>query len=595
MLRLIFRRLVVGLLVALTVMTLAFLLTRLSGDLAISIAGPQATQADIDIVRKAYGLDRPLYVQFFAWAGHAMIGDFGQSYFFKDSVANLIGRRLPITLTLGLVGLSLALIVSIPLGILAAVRENSWIDRGVTLFTMVGQAVPSFWLALILMIVLGLRLGLAADLRHRNLAAFRDAAVSCSAFTAIPALTRLTRSGMIEAMASDYIRTARAKGLSRGRIIFRARAAQRRDPGGRRSPPSSSASCWAARSSSKRCLRCMASAISAGRASPRTIFRWCRRWCWCCRRSISASPCSPTSSMHCSIRGCGPDERADCHSGTADRRVSASRALRSGSPIVAAVVVIALIGNDLVPQDPFVQDLGNRLKPPFWMEGSQAAHLLGTDQLGRDYLARLFYGARISLLIGIMTVITSGSIGITLGVLGGFFGGRIDDAVLFTITTRLSIPVVLVALAVVGLRGSGLGLVVATLGLLLWDRFAVVARATTMQIRNLDYVNAARCAGASTPHLLIREILPNIASHLAVVATLEMALAILLEAALSFLGLGVPPPLPSWGLMIAEGKDYMFFSPWVIVVPGAALFILVLGINLVGDGLRNLLGSERLR
>ena len=266
-----------------------------------------------------------------------------------------------------------------------------------------------------------------------------------------------------------------------------------------------------------------------------------------------------------------------------------------GIIIVGTIAVIALIGNQLVPHDPFTQDLGNRLKPPFWMEGTQSGHLLGTDQLGRDYLARLAYGARISLLIGMMTVITSGLIGITLGVLGGFFGGRVDDAVLFAITTRLSIPVVLVALAVVGLMGSGLGLVVATLGLLLWDRFAVVARATTMQIRNLDYVNAARCAGASTSHLLIKEILPNIASHLAVVATLEMALAILLEAALSFLGLGVPPPLPSWGLMIAEGKDYMFFSPWVIMVPGVALFVLVLGINLVGDGLRNLLGSERSR
>ncbi|CAN7682098.1 ABC transporter permease [Bradyrhizobium sp. LjRoot220] len=266
-----------------------------------------------------------------------------------------------------------------------------------------------------------------------------------------------------------------------------------------------------------------------------------------------------------------------------------------GIVIVGIIALAALVGNQLVPYDPFTQDLGNRLKPPFWMEGSQAGHLLGTDQLGRDYLARLVYGARISLLIGIMTVITSGLIGITLGVLGGFFGGRIDDAVLFAITTRLSIPVVLVALAVVGLMGSGLGLVVATLGLLLWDRFAVVARATTMQIRSLDYVNAARCAGASTSHLLINEILPNIASHLAVVATLEMALAILLEAALSFLGLGVPPPLPSWGLMIAEGKDYMFFSPWVIMVPGVALFVLVLGINLVGDGLRNLLGSERSR
>jgi peptide/nickel transport system permease protein len=266
-----------------------------------------------------------------------------------------------------------------------------------------------------------------------------------------------------------------------------------------------------------------------------------------------------------------------------------------GIAIVGAIVMVALVGNYLIPHDPFTQDLGNRLKPPFWMEGTDPGHLLGTDQLGRDYMARLAYGARISLLIGIMTVITSGLIGITLGVLGGFFGGRVDDAVLFAITTRLSIPVVLVALAVVGLMGSGLGLVVATLGLLLWDRFAVVARATTMQIRNLDYVNAARCAGASTPHLLIKEILPNIASHLAVVATLEMALAILLEAALSFLGLGVPPPLPSWGLMIAEGKDYMFFSPWVIMVPGVALFVLVLGINLVGDGLRNLLGAERLR
>ena len=266
-----------------------------------------------------------------------------------------------------------------------------------------------------------------------------------------------------------------------------------------------------------------------------------------------------------------------------------------GIAIVAFIVVVALVGNTFVPHDPFTQDLGNRLKPPFWMEGTQGEHLLGTDQLGRDYLARLAYGARISLLIGIMTVITSGLIGITLGVLGGFFGGRVDDAVLFAITTRLSIPVVLVALAVVGLMGSGLGLVVATLGLLLWDRFAVVARATTMQIRNLDYVNTARCAGASTAHLLIKEILPNIASHLAVVATLEMALAILLEAALSFLGLGVPPPLPSWGLMIAEGKDYMFFSAWVIMIPGVALFVLVLGINLVGDGLRNLLGAERLR
>jgi peptide/nickel transport system permease protein len=220
MLRLIFRRLVVGILVAFTVMTLAFMLTRLSSDLATSIAGPQATQADVEIIRKAYGLDRPLYVQFFAWVGRALVGDFGQSYFFKDSVANLIARRMPITLTLGMVGLSLALIVSIPLGILAAVRENSWMDRAVTVFTMVGQAVPSFWLALILMITLGLKLGLLPISGTGTWQHFVMPGIVL-AFTAIPALTRLTRSGMIEAMASDYIRTARAKGLSRARIIFK--------------------------------------------------------------------------------------------------------------------------------------------------------------------------------------------------------------------------------------------------------------------------------------------------------------------------------------------------------------------------------------
>ena len=220
MLRLILRRLALGILVAFTVMTLAFILTRLSGDLAISIAGPQATQADVEIIRKAYGLDRPLYVQFFAWVGRAAIGDFGQSYFFKESVANLIAQRMPTTLTLGLVGLSLALIISIPLGILAALRENTWINRGVTMFIMVGQAIPSFWLALILMIALGLHLGILPISGTGTWQHFVMPGIVL-AFTAIPALTRLTRSGMIEAMASDYIRTARAKGLSRARIVFR--------------------------------------------------------------------------------------------------------------------------------------------------------------------------------------------------------------------------------------------------------------------------------------------------------------------------------------------------------------------------------------
>jgi peptide/nickel transport system permease protein len=263
-----------------------------------------------------------------------------------------------------------------------------------------------------------------------------------------------------------------------------------------------------------------------------------------------------------------------------------------GAFIVGLAAICALAAPLLVPHDPFAQDLGKRLLVPFWMEGTDPQHLLGTDQLGRDYLARLIYGCRISMMIGITVTIVSGLIGITMGVLGGFLGGRVDDVVLFAITTRLSLPVVLVALAVVGLLGSSMTILMITLGLLLWERFAVVARSTTMQVRNLDFVAAAWCAGCSRFRILTREVLPNIASHLVVVATLEIALAILLEAALSFLGLGVPPPLPSWGLMIAEAKDYMFFSPWVIMIPGVCLFILVLGINLLGDGLRDMFGAR---
>ncbi len=220
MLRFLVRRLVVALLVAATVMTLAFILTRLSGDLAISIAAPNATQADIEAIRKAYGLDWPLVAQFFDWVGRAVTGDLGESYFFKARVAALIGERMPVTLTLGLTGLVIALAISLPLGILGAVRENTALDRAVQLVALLGQAMPSFWLGLILMIVFGLELGWLPISGTDSWDSYIMPGVVL-AFSAIPALTRLTRAGMIQAMASDYIRTARAKGLSRASILLK--------------------------------------------------------------------------------------------------------------------------------------------------------------------------------------------------------------------------------------------------------------------------------------------------------------------------------------------------------------------------------------
>jgi peptide/nickel transport system permease protein len=220
MLQFLLRRLIVALLVAATVMVLAFVLTRLSGDLATSIAGPNATAADIEAIRKAYGLDRPVITQFFDWVGRAVTGDLGDSYFFKTRVASLIGERMPVTLTLGLTGLVIALVVSLPLGILAAVRENTGVDRAVQMVALLGQAMPSFWLGLVLMITFGLHLGWLPISGTGSWENFVMPGVVL-AFSAIPALTRLTRAGMIQAMGSDYIRTARAKGLSRASILLK--------------------------------------------------------------------------------------------------------------------------------------------------------------------------------------------------------------------------------------------------------------------------------------------------------------------------------------------------------------------------------------
>ena len=274
------------------------------------------------------------------------------------------------------------------------------------------------------------------------------------------------------------------------------------------------------------------------------------------------------------------------------QRIIRNRAFTVGGGLLMLILLVALLAPWLSPHDPYAQDLVNRTAPPIWMDKGSWLHPLGTDPLGRDYLSRMLYGARISLLIGASVAVISGLIGTTMGMLAGYFGGRVDTVVTFLINVRLAMPVVLVALAVVALLGGSLEVVILVLGFLLWDRFAVVMRSATQQVRSLDYVAAAQSAGASTKRILLGEILPNVMPHLIVVATLEAASAILLEAALSFLGLGVQPPLPSWGLMISEAKAYMFFSFWLIAIPGTALAVLIFAINLCGDGLHDLLSPE---
>ena len=216
--RFLLRRLVLAILVCLTVLTVAFALTRLSGDVAVAIAGPQATQADVEAIRRSNGLDRPLPEQFAHWAAAAASGDFGRSYLYRTPVSTLVKQRLPVTLTLGVCGLAIALLVAVPLGILAAMAEGSALDRGVMLLALAGQAVPSFWLGLLLILWFGVGLGWLPVNGLDDWTGYVLPAITL-AFSAIPAMMRLTRSGMVDALRADYIRTARAKGLSRVSIV----------------------------------------------------------------------------------------------------------------------------------------------------------------------------------------------------------------------------------------------------------------------------------------------------------------------------------------------------------------------------------------
>ena len=278
-------------------------------------------------------------------------------------------------------------------------------------------------------------------------------------------------------------------------------------------------------------------------------------------------------------------------------RVAMRRALKHGSfwvggLIILAITFAAILAPLLTQHDPSLQNLAQRFIPPIWAKNGTWEHILGTDNLGRDYLARILYGARVSLIIGIFTVLISGAIGTALGIAAGYWGGWADLVINFVLTIRLTLPVVLVALVVVALVGSSLWLMILVIGLLLWDRFAIVVRSATQQLAQREYITSARAIGSSTSRILFKEILPNISGPLVVIASIEFAHAILLEAALSFLGLGVQPPQVSWGLMVAEAKSQLLFRPWMVAVPGAALVLLIFAVNLVGDAIRDVTTPE---
>lgn len=257
-----------------------------------------------------------------------------------------------------------------------------------------------------------------------------------------------------------------------------------------------------------------------------------------------------------------------------------------GASIVLILIVAGALAPWIAPYDPNAQDLALALKPPQWPFGP---HLLGTDAVGRDILSRLFYGARVSLIIAVTVVLISGVVGVGLGAVSGYFAGAVDFAIQKFVEVIWAFPPLLLAIAIMAFLGQGLGNLILALVMQRWISYCRVARGQALSLRAREFVEAARALGASDARIIVRHIVPNLFQSAIVIGTFAMASAIISEAALSFLGLGVPPEIPTWGSMLADGRTYISTSWWLALFPGLCIFFTVLGINLLGDGLRDLL------
>jgi len=270
------------------------------------------------------------------------------------------------------------------------------------------------------------------------------------------------------------------------------------------------------------------------------------------------------------------------------RRAARARLAPLGAAVVTAAIVVALAAPALAPYDPLAQDLGNALAPP------DRSHLLGTDNVGRDILSRVIWGTRVSLVAGFVSVAIAAATGGLLGLLAGYGGGRLDGLVMRLMDAVLSFPPLVLALALGAVLGAGLTGVLIALGVVYTPTFARLMRGQVLTVKARDYVDAARALGSPTWRIAWRHVLPNAVTPIVVQASLSVAFAILAEASLSFLGLGIQPPGASWGSMINAGRGYLRQAPWIVFGPGAALFVTVMGLNLVGDAVRDAL-DPRLR
>jgi ABC-type dipeptide/oligopeptide/nickel transport system permease component len=605
------RRLLGTIPVMLVVALFIFLMLRLTpSDPAAIIAGDNASAEQVTRIRGQLGLDRPMVEQFFIWSGKVLSGDFGESFFFKKTVASLIGERIEPTLSLAFFTILIAVFVAVPLGVLAAHRHGSWIDRIVMGFSVLGFSVPVFVIGYLLIYLFSIWLNWLPVQGYQRISEGVGGwvqrlilpSVTLSVIY-IALIARMTRTSVLEVLSEDYIRTARAKGQIERKVLFRHALRNAAVPivtviglgvalliGG----VVVTESVFTDSGPGPAYRRCSAGtrlSDDPGRDPPVLV-----RLCYDQpggRHDLYAARSKDPLLMADVIVDI-PIAAAPVKPAAAFRKLLHNPGVVFGGVIIAIVVLMGLLAPWLGTIDPTAINPIARNRIPgaeFSMrtdtgERIKMIALFGTDGLGRDIYSRVVYGARVSLLVGVSVALISVAVGLFIGLLAGFI--RILDAVIMRIMDGLmAIPAILLAIAMVSLFRSSVLTVIIAITVPQIPGVVRLVRAIVLSVREEPYVEAAVTLGTSTPKLLWRHVLPNTIAPVIVQGTFICASAILVEAILSFLGIGVPPEVPTWGNIMAEGRQVFSLFPHNIIYPGVFLAVTILAVNVLGDGLRD--------
>ena len=590
------RRFCYSLLSLLVLSVTIFMFVRVTGDPASLLVEPGASEADIAAIHQKFGLDRPLWEQYGLFMVSLFRGDLGQSFYYQTPVFDLYLDRLPNSLLLAMVAMGFSLIVGIPSGILAAVNVGRFWDSFGKMFTLLGLSLPSFFVGLVLILLFSVYLGWlpssgAGGPLHLIMPAFALGWYFAAAHM------RMTRSSMLEVLGSEYVKLARLKGLPQALGDRQACLQECADPGAHPGRDQSRADdqCRRRGGDGIRLARDRAVALrrhqlprfpgGAGRRDHGRRHDYRGEPAGRCRlcRDRSSHSSGEVTDMSTSIETITLPPQLTPTTATSRR---------SDFPMIPVVILgviafTAIFAEFLAPHNPEVGSLTARFHPPFWQQGGSMDHLLGTDQLGRDVLSRLIFGARVSMVVGFTAVIFAGIVGTVLGILAGYLGGWVDQVVMRITDAWLALPALTFAIFLAAIVGPSMWNIVIILGAVYWTRYARVVRGEVLSLKEREFVRLAIVAGCSKWTIMRRHILPNVVNSAIVLATLMLGVVIVAEASLSFLGVGVPPPQPAWGLMLSDGKQGLMVGYWWLTIfPGICIMLMVLSSNLLGDWLR---------